>query len=492
MRDRTGQLWSASGDAYSTGYVNDRNSAWGYDGAGNPTTQETLTAKYNSAGQRSSTTSPARHIGAQVVNLKLFEGYDGDGQQVAETQETTVGSTTTQITTYKIRSSVLGGQIIAELTSTGAKQTGYVYANGRLIARQQFGSVTWVHFSPTNLSERWTNTSGQLAGASEYDPAHSAVGLDDPGPGPDGTSADLLYPRNGDPSDLSGGCTIDGMVAPCSVAMSLVNVGADVATNPYETPSGIAPIIWTSGSQKGQTGFAVFHAFADGFSNFIPTNGRYAGNGIVEAYTVTDREVRKDRLGTIQIEYWGWVRVQSGAERQGTNINFLPNDGEVYSPQKWNPIIKQIIQSFLDNSDCVSAYAQADVNLAELLKYGIDIGPSNSFQNMSAQQLKLNQAQYNQGSAWSKSKGGLFTDAGPAITTVSGNGTTDHVPKMFLRASAFEGGLFQSSISYLREVLAHELLHAGGWDPKPHKWTLGAQDLDWLGERFKRVMKRCP
>ena len=232
MKDRSGQLWSAPGDAYSTGYVNDRNSAWGYDGAGNPTTQETLTAKYNSAGQRSSTTSPARHIGSQIVNLKLFEGYDGDGQQVAETGETTVGSTTTQSTTYKIRSSVLGGQIIAELTSTGAKQTGYVYANGRLIARQQFGSVTWVHFSPTNLSERWTNTSGQLAGASEYDPAHSAVGLDDPGPGPDGTSADLLYPRNGDPSDLSGGCTIDGMVAPCSVAMSLVNVGAGVATDP--------------------------------------------------------------------------------------------------------------------------------------------------------------------------------------------------------------------------------------------------------------------
>ena len=104
------------------------NSAWSYDGAGNPTTQETLTAKYNSAGQRSSTTSPARHIGSQIVNLKLFEGYDGDGQQVAETRETTVGSTTTQITTYKIRSSVLGGQIVVELTSTGAKQTGYVYA----------------------------------------------------------------------------------------------------------------------------------------------------------------------------------------------------------------------------------------------------------------------------------------------------------------------------------------------------------------------------
>ena len=98
MKDRTGQLWSAPGDAYSTGYVNDRNSAWTYDGAGNPTTQETLTAKYNSAGQRSSTTSPARHIGSQIVNLKLFEGYDGDGQQVAETEETTVGSTTTQST----------------------------------------------------------------------------------------------------------------------------------------------------------------------------------------------------------------------------------------------------------------------------------------------------------------------------------------------------------------------------------------------------------
>ena len=289
---------------------------------------------------------------------------------------------------------------------------------------------------------------------------------------------------------------IDGGVAPCSVAMSQVNGGAGVATDPYETPSGYAPIIWTSGPQAGQTGFATFHAYADEESLFVPTNGSYAGGGRIEVWVPTkDLNSRwVDVGGTLTISANSipghWV---TAAQRSlGPKINFLRNDGAIYSPDKWNPIIKGIIESFLENPDCVEAYAKADVNLAELLGNGIDVGPSNLFQSATPGELKLTQSQYNQGRAWSNAQGGWFTDAGPAITTVSGNGTTDHVPKMFLRGSAFEGGLFQSSISYLREVLAHELLHAGGWDGKPHKWTLGAQDLDWLGERFKQVMKNCP
>gem|GEM_PF-5325913 len=70
-----------------------------------------------------------------------------------------------------------------------------------------------------------------MSGDAEYDPSHSSVGENDPGPSGDGTDPGLMYPRNGDPTDFSGGCMIDGGVGPCSVAMSQVNVGAGVATD---------------------------------------------------------------------------------------------------------------------------------------------------------------------------------------------------------------------------------------------------------------------
>ena len=70
-----------------------------------------------------------------------------------------------------------------------------------------------------------------------WDWEHSSVGLEDPGPSGDGTDSGLMYPRNGDPTDLSGGCMIDFGVAPCSVAMNVVNGRAGVVTDPYEKPS---------------------------------------------------------------------------------------------------------------------------------------------------------------------------------------------------------------------------------------------------------------
>jgi hypothetical protein len=167
MTSRAGRLWS--GSDYSTTYVNDRDQNWSYNSEGDAVTQTTLRAVFDAAGRRSSSTAPSRRIGTQTVNLQLDETYDGDGQQVKE-----VASTGGAATTYRLRSGVLGGQIVDE----------------------------------------------------------------------------------------------------CSVAMSQVNVGAAVETDPYETPS-VAAIVW----KTGETGFAVFHALADGFEGYVPVNAVYGKNG---------------------------------------------------------------------------------------------------------------------------------------------------------------------------------------------------------------------
>ncbi len=274
MTLRTGLLWSGFEDGYSTTYVNDRNQAWSYNEAGLPNTQETLTAIYNSAGLRHQTVSPNRHVGNKVVNMTLDQRHDGDGLLIKETT-TMVGSTTT----YNLRSSVLGGQVIADITSSGTRRVGYVYANGQLIARQYpFSGVQWDHRDPMNTRVRHTSSTGANLGGAEYDPTHSSVGLEDPGPAPDGdgTLPDLLYPKGGDPTDLSGGCMLDFMVVPCSVAMSVVNMEAGVETDPYASPS----LRWNEKLNSGQGAFEVFHAKADGFVGYGEIGTRYAGNGV--------------------------------------------------------------------------------------------------------------------------------------------------------------------------------------------------------------------
>jgi hypothetical protein len=234
-------------------------------------TQTTLTAVFDAAGRRSSSTAPSRRIGTQTFNVELDENYDGDGQQVKEVM--TVGTSGTS--TYRLRSSMLGGQIVDEIDGNGAKQTGFIYAGGQPIARYQSTQLLWMHRDPLNTRERLSSSTGALSGGAEFDPSHSSVGMNDPGPSGDGTDPGLMYPRNGDPTDLSGGCMIDGGVAPCSSAMSQVNGGAGVATDPYETPS----TRWNPSLNSGQGGFEIFHAFADGYVGYGPIGARYLENG---------------------------------------------------------------------------------------------------------------------------------------------------------------------------------------------------------------------
>ena len=74
------------------------------------------------------------------------------------------------VATYYLRSSVLGGQVIAEINSSGAFTRGYVYLGGQLLAVQQNSAVSWVHQDPITKSQRITNSAGTVVSAIELDP----------------------------------------------------------------------------------------------------------------------------------------------------------------------------------------------------------------------------------------------------------------------------------------------------------------------------------
>ena len=125
--------------------------AMSYDASGNLTYDGYQTFTYDATGQQ--TTSSG---------FGLSHGYDGDRLRVKKTES--------GVTTYYLRSTLLGGQVISELNSSGQWTRGYVYLGGQMVAVQQNSSVSWVHQDPVTKSQRVTNSSGTVTSTIDLDP----------------------------------------------------------------------------------------------------------------------------------------------------------------------------------------------------------------------------------------------------------------------------------------------------------------------------------
>src|SRR5205085_2169352 len=116
------QGWGGWNASVSYNYANNRNTAVGYDASGN-LTNDGGQYTYDAAGRQTYSTYPPDWNG-----YTLAQGYDGDGQRVVKADG--------GVTTYYLRSSVLGGQVVAELDGGGGWQRGYVYMGGQMLAIQ--------------------------------------------------------------------------------------------------------------------------------------------------------------------------------------------------------------------------------------------------------------------------------------------------------------------------------------------------------------------
>src|SRR5207302_7473346 len=89
--------------------------------------------------------------------------YDGDGLRVKKTENGTT-------TTWYLRSTVLGGQVIAEINGSGNWTRGYVYQGSSVLAVQQSSAVYWMHEDPVTKSKRVTDSTGAIVSTIELDP----------------------------------------------------------------------------------------------------------------------------------------------------------------------------------------------------------------------------------------------------------------------------------------------------------------------------------
>jgi YD repeat-containing protein len=141
LNTRFSKHWSRLlGFSSSDTYSNNRRVGWTYDAEGNLLSDAGRQYTYDAAGRTSSTSWTTGYFN---------DFRDGDGRRVKATQPNLV--------TYYLRSTVLGGQVIEELNSSGAKQRGFIYigqksagydwANGNVSLLHEDPSGTTVHSS---------------------------------------------------------------------------------------------------------------------------------------------------------------------------------------------------------------------------------------------------------------------------------------------------------------------------------------------------------
>jgi RHS repeat-associated protein len=153
--DEWGNMWARVGwggehASDNATFTNNRRDGLGYDAAGNLTNDGGQSFTYDVAGKQTYASGSA-----------LSQSYDGDGLRVKKVEQ--------GYATYYLRSSVLGGQVIAEINSWGGWARGYVYLGGQLLAIQD-GAVIFVHQDPITKSQRLTDTYGNIVSGVELDP----------------------------------------------------------------------------------------------------------------------------------------------------------------------------------------------------------------------------------------------------------------------------------------------------------------------------------
>jgi len=131
-------------------FTNNRRDTFSYDAAGNLTNDLGQTFTYDATGQQ-----------AYASGTGLTQSYDGNGLRAKKSENGTV--------TWYLRSSALGGQVVAEMDGSGAWMRGYVYQGGSLLAVQA-GGVNWVHQDPVTKSQRVTDNLGNVISTVDLDP----------------------------------------------------------------------------------------------------------------------------------------------------------------------------------------------------------------------------------------------------------------------------------------------------------------------------------
>ena len=290
---RSGSQWGTQLPAFNASWSNGRNTANTHDAAGNVTTYGSTQSGYPTVGYDAEGQSSwnLRDNGTQTIKDERFYGGDGRVAKLFNRYVTYNSQSDPHLLQYFVRSSVLGGQVVAEVKISSypnypvqTETSSYVYLSGERIAYQKNAHLTgankevvWVYREPVVGSLYATNKlnlngqptewlhgwmySGPLGENATIPPVN--VPLPNP----------LDQPRTVSMENYNTNCYIDGVPAPCDLAMKLLNagVGAQVPEDQYTS---------VYNPKTRQYELAKFMVDWDnGYSGFVPLGATYGGDG---------------------------------------------------------------------------------------------------------------------------------------------------------------------------------------------------------------------
>ena len=254
MTSRTGRLYQLEQGDTAT-FSNNRRVGTQYDAEGNPGVDfHTFDAANKQVHYKSS-----QHVGGccgfpAVPDFEIMQTYDGLGQpasnrQITRTEQWVEGENgpdlqgidTQDGTIYFVRSTLLGGAVIAQLSLAPngqlVKNRINIYGNGRLVAKEVHGFILFEHHNPvtgTSLDVEGHSNDRRAMEIRNLDPFGSYVPNADPL-----TEFDYLgmvptrpFQESGNPMDLAAGCSLDQIPIDCSFLNRLTMAGGVQSTYP--------------------------------------------------------------------------------------------------------------------------------------------------------------------------------------------------------------------------------------------------------------------
>jgi RHS repeat-associated protein len=103
-------------------------------------------------------------VTGQQTGGAVQQSYDGNRLRVKKVEN--------NVSTYYIRSTALGGTVIADVNGSGNWTRGYVYVGNQILALQDVstGRALWVHEDPVTKGKRTMDASGSIVNSVESDP----------------------------------------------------------------------------------------------------------------------------------------------------------------------------------------------------------------------------------------------------------------------------------------------------------------------------------
>ncbi len=471
---------------FSASYLNNRNSQYNYDAEGNYTghedamTQQEDSHAYDAAGFETAS-SDHDFTGLQITRITA-RGFDGDGQMVKEEISSVCPTClpSSPGADYFIRSSVLGGQLVATLDNQGHKILSYVYADGQLIASRgdfygQQGAVEWRHSAPSGSTQWRTYASfggDGSVGRLELDPVGADAGTENPYLGSGGNentqpNGDLTS-RLADIADFSR-CYLDGIRMPCSITFKnsdAVERGTDGVRTISFRNHDTGEVRYRLGTRQllpdGGWGYVPIGArFDEGNYFSVSIGGDAKGIGRIHAIAGQDS--------------WFSGSGRSGPQKSG--VEFLPNPVGGSYGDKNRAQIRSIIDSLLQNERCRRAFAIVGLQtINQTVENGVVIGPATLLNNPANNGMMG----ITEGARRAYSdEFGKSSARGATINKMSGqpnpfSSRRDQRPRMFFSTFAFSGD--QSS---LREDIVHEFIHGGGQPPISSWFGHDLSNYEW-------------